>query len=570
LEFFTVPLATGKSHWCEPYTDNDGAKARITTYGVPVCNSKGKIVAVVEADLSLVWLEEIINEDKTYKSNQRFLVTGNFNLLAGEDNELFRKSLEILKKDSDREGNVSMEDEKGQRKLLFYTPVGGKTDWILLNVLDESDIFYELSHIRTNLLMMVMTGLLLIGFIVWRSKRNLERLQQVNAEKERFSSELHVANQIQQSMLPHSHLKHNDVDIFGSLVSAREVGGDLFDYFIRDEKLFFCIGDVSGKGTPSAMLMASTRSFFRAFSAHENNPAHIMHRINEAACHGNDANMFSTLFIGVLDLPSGHLRYCDAGHDAPIVLSEESRQSLPCHPHLPVGLFDNVKFTPQDTFLTSGSTLFLYTDGLTEAKNAERKQFGLQRINDILSQCIEKQLGPKDILDAMTQEVHHFVKEAQQSDDLTMLAIRYTPQPYESTLCETITLKNNVREVARLSSFQKELFEKLDIEKTLARKIRLAVEEAVVNVIDYAYPAGVEGNVDVCMMTDGQSLKIIITDSGVPFDPTLKEKIDISLSAEERQIGGVGIHLVREIMDSINYEHLNGHNTLTLKKNITV
>ena len=437
-EFFTVPLATGKSHWTEPYWDNEGAKARITTYGAPVHNSKGDIVAVVEADLSLDWLEDVVNEEKIYKSNQRFLVTGSYNLLAGEDNELLKMSLGYLKKDADKSGYVTMEDKDGNEKLLFYNPVGGKTDWILLNVLDENEIFEELRRVRMNLLLMVMAGLLLIGFIVWRSKRNLERLRQVNEERERISSELRVASQIQQSMLPQNYLKQNDLEIVGSLVPAREVGGDLFDYFIRDEKLFFCIGDVSGKGTPAAMLMAGIHSLFRAFSVHENNPAHIMHRINESACQGNETNMFATLFIGVLDLPSGNLLYCDAGHDKPIHLQFDHSQitisPLDCNPHLPVGLFDDIKYNVQETTIPAGSTLFLYTDGLTEAMNAEREQFALERVNEVLKKCIETQLSPKDILATMTNEVHRFVKDAPQSDDLTMLVIRYTPQQFESTL----------------------------------------------------------------------------------------------------------------------------------------
>ena len=426
-EFFRIPLVTGTSHWTEPYTENEGAKACITTYCAPVRNSKGKIVAVVGADLSLVWLEAIMNEDKIYPSTQRFLVTGSYNRLAGQDNQLLKMSLERLKNDTDKLGYVTMKDEKGSMKHLFYTPVGGKTDWILLNVLDDSDIFGKLRTARRNLLLWVMTGLLLVGFIIWRSKRNLERLRQVATEKERISFELRVASQIQQHLLPHGHLQRDDVDIFGSLVPAREVGGDLFDYFIRDEKLFFCIGDVSGKGTPSAMLMAGTRSLFRAFSTHENNPALIMHRINESACQGNDTNMFSTLFIGVLDLPTGHLHYCDAGHDAPIIISHTGLQTLECNPHLPVGIFDDVKYNVQETFLAGGSTLFLYTDGLTEAMNAGHKQFGLQRINDVLKECVERQLSPKDILEDMTKAVHLFVKGAEQSDDMTLLAIHYTP-----------------------------------------------------------------------------------------------------------------------------------------------
>ena len=426
-EFFRIPLVTGTSHWTEPYTENEGAKACITTYCAPVRNSKGKIVAVVGADLSLVWLEAIMNEDKIYPSTQRFLVTGSYNRLAGQDNQLLKMSLERLKNDTDKLGYVTMKDEKGSMKHLFYTPVGGKTDWILLNVLDDSDIFGTLRTARRNLLLWVMTGLLLVGFIIWRSKRNLERLRQVATEKERISFELRVASQIQQHLLPHGHLQRDDVDIFGSLVPAREVGGDLFDYFIRDEKLFFCIGDVSGKGTPSAMLMAGTRSLFRAFSTHENNPALIMHRINESACQGNDTNMFSTLFIGVLDLPTGHLHYCDAGHDAPIIISHTGLQTLECNPHLPVGIFGDVKYNVQETFLAGGSTLFLYTDGLTEAMNAGHKQFGLQRINDVLKECVERQSSPKDILEDMTKAVHLFVKGAEQSDDMTLLAIHYTP-----------------------------------------------------------------------------------------------------------------------------------------------
>ena len=568
LEFFTTPLATGKSHWCEPYWDKEGAKAQVTTYGAPVKNGKGEIVAVVEADLSLVWLEKVINESKAYPSNQRFLVTGNYNLLAGEDNQLLRTSLGYLKKDADKTGYVTMEDEKGQEKLLFYTPVGGKTDWILLNVLDSSDIFDKLRKIRTNLLLMVMAGLLLIGFIVWRSKCNLERLQQVNNEKKRISSELQVASQIQQMMLPHDHLQRDDMDVFGSLVPAREVGGDLFDYFIHDEKLYFCIGDVSGKGTPSAMLMAGTRSFFRAFSGHENNPGLIMQYINESACQGNDTNMFVTLFIGVLDLPTGHLRYCNAGHDVPLILANGQWTCLEAKPHLPIGLFDEVKYNMMETYLQPNSTIFLYTDGLTEAKNCEHKQFGIKQVEEVLATCTDMQ--PQELLETIDKAVRGFVGGAEQSDDLTMLAIRYTPQRYESTLNETITLKNDVHEVSKLSTFQKSFYEKMNLEKSLAHQLRLAVEEAVVNVIEHAYPYGTEGSVEVTMMSDGHQLKVVIDDSGMPFDPTIEKKVDITLSADERQVGGLGILLVRELMDTINYEYINGHNILTLRKKISL
>ena len=566
LEFFTAPIATGNSHWSEPYLDSDGAKAVVTSYSAPVRNADGKIVAVVSADISLGWLHEEINQSKAYPSTQRFLVTGQHHLLAGDDNQLLKAVLEHLRSGSGQKGYVVLKDEYGHQKHVFYTPVGGKTNWLLINALDDTDVFGHLRSVRMSLLLMALVGLLLIGFIVWRSKRNLERLHKVNAEKDRISSELHVASRIQQSMLPSNHLKLGDVDIFGSLVPAREVGGDLYDYFVRNEKLFFCIGDVSGKGTPSAMLMAGTRSFFRAFSGHENNPALIMQYINESACQGNDTNMFVTMFVGVLDLPTGHLRYCNAGHDVPMILANGQWICLDAKPHLPVGVFEDVKYVMMETYLQPNSIIFLYTDGLTEAKNSERKLFGIQRVEEVLATCTDKH--PQELLEAVSEAVHGFVGDAEQSDDLTMLSIRYTPQQYESTLNETLMLRNDVHEVSKLSSFQKSFYEKMNLEITLAHQLRLAVEEAVVNVIEYAYPHGTEGSVDITMMSDGHRLKVVIDDSGMAFDPTAEKKVDTTLSAEERQVGGLGIHLVRELMDSINYERVKGHNILTLRKQI--
>jgi sigma-B regulation protein RsbU (phosphoserine phosphatase) len=405
-----------------------------------------------------------------------------------------------------------------------------------------------------------------MGFIVYRTLRNMERLRKVNAEKERIDGELHVAGQIQQSMLPSVNMSHEGMEVFGSLVPAREVGGDLYDYFVRDEKLFFCIGDVSGKGTPSAMLMVSAHSLFRAFSVHESNPARIMQAINEAACQGNDTNMFVTLFIGVLDLPTGRLRYCDAGHDAPFVINSKL-VALPVDPHLPIGVFDDFQYGVQEMQLTPGSTVFLYTDGLTEAKNAERKQFGLQRTEEVLGGFTGRDSGPQEVISAVREAVHLFVNGAEQSDDLTLLAIRYVPSSFASVVDESITLRNDVREVSSLNGFQKTVYDKIGLDRTLAGQLKLAVEEAVVNSIEYAYPPGVEGDVEVRIMWDGNRLKVIITDAGSPFDPTSMEKADTSLSAEDRRIGGLGILLVRELMDAVNYERIEGRNVLTLIKN---
>ena len=566
-EFYVVPIETGRGHWCEPYYDNEGAKTLLTTYAVPVRDSNNKVVAVVDADLPISLLEGMVEEGKVYKSTQRFLISGKNHLLAGQDGPVFQMVLKHISGYSDKQGYFTLEDEEGRDLHVFYHPVGGMTDWVLISVLEDGEVFGKLRNVQLLLLFVVCVGLLLVGFIISRTSRNMERLRQTNAEKERIASELRVASQIQQKMLPNGHIMLDNVEIFGSLVPAREVGGDLFDYFIRDEKLFFCIGDVCGKGTPAAMLMASVHSLLYAFTLHESNPARVIHAVNEIASQGNEECMFFTLFLGVLDLPTGRLHYCNAGHNAPFILGDELMM-LDCDSNLPIGPFDDAEFSLQTITLSPGNTIFLYTDGLTEANNTEGQELGLERTKEVLTDCVERHLKPTDIVSTVTEAVHRFTMGAEQSDDLTMLAVRYMPRQFESILTETITLKNNVSDVPRLCSFLDSVYAKMNIEPSLAKKLRLAVEEAVVNVMEYAYSASRVGSIEVRVMTDGHLLKVMIIDMGAPFDPTTIAKVDTSLSAKERKIGGLGIFLVREIMDSINYERVDDRNVLTLTKKL--
>ena len=320
--------------------------------------------------------------------------------------------------------------------------------------------------------------------------------------------------------------------------------------------------------------MAVTHAFFRSASAHETNPARIMKALNGASCAGNESNMFVTLFVGVLDLPTGRLKYCNAGHDRPFVLEGGSVRELPVKANIPVGLFDDFVYQAQEEMLTSGAMLFLYTDGLTEARDPQRAFFGEKRLKDILDNYATMKLTAEQLLKNMNDCVRQFVSGAEQSDDLTMLAVRYTPKKEETLLHESITLKNDVSEITALSRFVKAFTESIGMKKSEASNLRLAIEEAVVNVITYAYPRETEGTVtveaDVRTSTEeDQCLYIRIMDNGVPFDPTEAAEVDTSLSAEERPIGGLGIHLMRELMDSLNYEREDGLNILTLKKKLT-
>jgi sigma-B regulation protein RsbU (phosphoserine phosphatase) len=234
--------------------------------------------------------------------------------------------------------------------------------------------------------------------------------------------------------------------------------------------------------------------------------------------------------------------------------------------NLPIGLFSDFKYQMQKTKMQPGSTLFIYTDGLTEARNAKHGLFGYERVEVLMSHCAD--MSPKELVDTVIAEVEQFAGDTEQSDDLTLLAIRYTPPENTLVLDEQVTLHNDVKEVSRLSTFIKDVMTRLGIGKPLAPKLRLALEEAVVNVMEYAYPRGEKGNIDIRATYDGEHLRLIISDNGIAFNPTKTASVDTTLTAEERPVGGLGILLMRELMDSVNYERIDGCNILTLTKRI--
>lgn len=251
-------------------------------------------------------------------------------------------------------------------------------------------------------------------------KEYLEEQKALSAAKAAMMSELNVAHTIQMSMIPKTFPAfpdRKDLDLYASLTPAKAVGGDLYDFFIRDDNLYFCIGDVSGKGVPASLVMAVSRTLFRNIAAHTDKPSHIVETMNVNICDGNEQCMFVTLFVGVLDLQTGRLRYSNAGHDAPYVQDEH----LPCDSNLPVGITPDLKYSEQETMIAPGKILFLYTDGLTEAENSSQNLFGMQRINEVIATF---EGSPQELIETMTAAVHQFVGDTEQSDDLTMLAFR--------------------------------------------------------------------------------------------------------------------------------------------------
>ena len=259
-------------------------------------------------------------------------------------------------------------------------------------------------------------------------KDYVEELKTTTASKAAIENELKVAHDIQMAMLPKifpPYPERKDIDIYGLLNPAKDVGGDLFDFYIRQNQLFFCIGDVSGKGVPASLLMAVTRSLFRNVSTHTFEPEEIVSAINEALAEGNETNMFVTFFVGVLNLETGFLSFCNAGHDAPLLIGQ-GVGLLPCEANLPIGVMPGTVYKRQEADIMSQTTIFLYTDGLNEAEDIHHTQFGIQRLQQLAESMLANgENEPSKIITKMEDAVRSFVAGAEQSDDLTMLAIKW-------------------------------------------------------------------------------------------------------------------------------------------------
>ena len=341
------------------------------------------------------------------------------------------------------------------------------------------------------------------------------------------------------------------------------MGGDLYDFFVRDGYFYFCIGDVSGKGVPAALVMSVTRSLFRTVSVHEKSPQRIVSTMNESMAETNENNMFVTFFLGILDLSDGHLRYCNAGHNAPVRLGSDAPAFLDIVPNLPLGAMPGAQFQEEDVYLSQGEGLFLYTDGLTEAEDKDHVLFGEPRMMETLLRCGAEKA--EALVETMADDVKSHIRDCDPSDDLTMLAFRYT-NPSQSADWERQLTLHEIAEIPRLQRFVQIVARHAGLDDALAMSLNLALEEAVSNVLLYAYPPETDGQVDIDAVVREDRIDFTVSDSGIPFDPTTAPEPDLSADLKDRPVGGLGIYLVKRIMDQVSYKRKKGKNILSMTK----
>ena len=404
MEWFQRGLESENGVWSSPYSDQDGGCGEMMTYARALYDTTGRKVGVVAVDFTLDSLAAIVQSVQLYPHSYCTLVS--------------ESTGEIVV------GPSAMDKVWGHCHT-FTEPIEGK-NLVLTLTITNSDMYKRLRRASLAFSLMVLGIFVTIFLIAYSSVKNVWRLGEERLKNQHIEDELAIARKIQMSLVP-SKVEGNklssQLDICGFLQPARFVGGDLYDYYVHDNKLIFCIGDISGKGVPGAMLMSITHSLFRTLSAQCERPEHIMQALNRSISENNPDVMFITMFIGMLDMETGMVSYCNAGHNPPMLIRSGKAQYMDLAQNLILGVEINTKYSSQTLPLNPGDTLFLYTDGLTEAENTKKELFGEGKALDIANGfgdiSAEEQIG------MMHQAVQRFVGEAEQSDDITMLAIRF-------------------------------------------------------------------------------------------------------------------------------------------------
>ena len=384
----------------------------------------------------------------------------------------------------------------------------------------------------------------------------------------RIDKELEYAKQIQLSALPTNFPADEDYRIYAQMIAAKEVGGDFYDFYkLNDTTAAFLVADVSGKGIPAAMFMMTAKTIIKDLAESGMAVNDIFTKANEKLCENNESGMFVTAWMGILDLTTGVVQFANAGHNPPLIKhADGSFEYLINRAGFILAGMEGVRYRVGELTLSPGDRLFLYTDGVPEATNADNKLYGEDRLLSFMNKNASMEAA--ELLPALKANIDEFVGEAPQFDDITMLIFDYKPQKGDEHMTNK-TFPAKIESLSEVLGFVEETLEGIECPMEIQTAVCVAIEEVFVNVAHYAYPES-DGDMMLHIGFDDESRTVTfrMTDKGIPFDPLKKPDPDITLSAEDREIGGLGIFIAKKTMDSISYSYNNGENVLTMIKKI--
>ena len=375
----------------------------------------------------------------------------------------------------------------------------------------------------------------------------------------RIDKELEFAKQIQYSALPAvfpPFPNRNDFEIYAKMVTAKEVGGDFYDFYMLGEStLAFMIADVSGKGIGAAMFMMRAKTTIKDLAESGLAPDEIFTLANKRLCENNDAGMFVTAWLGILDLKTGALKFVNAGHNPPLVCHEDGEfEYLKARGGMVLAGMDGVKYKTNELCLSPGDEIFLYTDGVTEATNDKNELYGEERLLSLANKNITK--TPQQLIAAVKADVDVFVGDAPQFDDITMLAVSVNYVKGD----EKIKVIPNEKSFAAVQSFAEDLTKKLAVVPKVSNKVNIAFDEIYSNIVNYSNANIAEIKYEIV----GGKLILTFSDNGTPYNPLETKEPDVTLSAEDRKIGGLGIFMVKKMTESMEYKYENERNILSI------
>lgn len=394
--------------------------------------------------------------------------------------------------------------------------------------------------------------------------------EQLRKQKERMEIELNFAREIQMSMIPlifPAFPTRKELSVYATLKPAREVGGDFYDfYFIDDDHLCFVIGDVSGKGAPGALLMAVAKTLIKSRAMDDTQPASILTHVNDELSRDNKSSMFVTVFLGIINVKTGEVTYTNAGHNPPYLKRSDGSIGKIDAFHGPViGAMPGLSYKQDELELDKNDIILMYTDGVTETFNEADQLFGENRLVNILE---ENGVGTsEELINATLAKVISFQGETEQADDITILAVQYTAMFGKSEMKQvTVTINNRLEDLGIVEEQFHDFAVENDVPDTVRQKVSVVLDEMLNNLVTYAYVDDEEHEIDIEIELSGKRLVVTIMDEGVPFNPFGVETPDISTSVDERELGGLGIHLVRSVMDEYQYQRQINKNVVTLVK----
>jgi serine phosphatase RsbU (regulator of sigma subunit)/anti-sigma regulatory factor (Ser/Thr protein kinase) len=597
--------------WTKPYKDDTGKFSLMTTAGAGIFNDNGKLIAISTVDWEI---DNVVKELTALKPTRNSFV-----LLCAPKEDYIISSTRTNSVTGAPINSLPWDINSDYFKFqgIDYRRFGGYMDngWYLSIQIPEKEIFEEAEKRNSRFSIIIAASSVIMLFLAYyliaklinkpieqliygvkqlaggnldtrinissrdelrlladtfnkmtgELKKTIEEAAHERAEKQKINTELSVASSIQTSMLPNvfpPFPDRDEFDIYASMFPAREVGGDFYDFFFVDkDNLAVVIADVSGKGIPAALFMVIAKTLIND-NSYGNNPAVVFENVNRKLCENNEMGLFVTAIIGFYNIPTGKFVFVNAGHNPPLLSRNgEKYEFIKTEPNIVLAFMEEIKYKEEELYLKPGDTLYLYTDGVTEAMSHYKELFGEQRLVNALNENTD--CYPQDLLHAIKREVDNFADGNEQADDITMLALKISENPDNPV--KKMKLQAKVENLSRLINFVNRELEKGGFKSEMKDMINVAIEEIFVNIANYAYESGT-GDVTLSVsVTDKAVIKF--EDKGKPYNPLESAAPNLETGISDRQVGGLGIYLVKKLMDSIEYSRFENRNVLIITKN---